>query len=296
MGQMQQPKTELDEAAVILDAAVAHARAAGALATLSLAQPPGEVEPLARALDDLVSAGDTRATTAAAAGLTAARHAAGTPLTTHTLRLVAEALADPDAAIADGVEADLRRAALRTPRERAPLANAFSGLSLLTRALAARTGRDFTLTVDASDALACADQLDPWRHAAMLMAEFILERATEDAVAVALVARESHGAISLSADLPPSVRVQPAISLADALLRALDEDTTESMVIDTAGEFTALEAAAADLGGSIAVETLADGAGQRLVLLAGRPAYPPFRPTLRTVSSRPVRRAARAAA
>ena len=293
---MQQAITEPDEITVVLDAALAHARAAGALATLGLAPGPVAVEPLAQALDQLVTAGDTRATTTAAAGLTAARHGADAPLTTHTLRLVAEALADPDPAFAPAVEADLHRAALRTPRERAPLANAFSGLALLTRALAARTGRDFTLTVDAGEVSACADQLDHWRGAAMLMAEFILERTPDPTVAVALVARDAGGAISLSADLPASVRVQPAFSLADALMRALEDETTDSMVIDTAGEFTALEAAARALGGSIAVETLADGRSQRLVLLAGRPAYPPFRPRLRAVSTRPVRRAARAAA
>ena len=197
---------------------------------------------------------------------------------------------------AEAVTADLHRATLRTPRESAPLANAFSGLALLTRVLAARTARDFTLTVDAGNVQACADQLDHWRGAAMLMAEFILERATAPAVTVALVARQAGSAVSLSVDLPAGVRVQPAFSLADALMRALEDETTDSMIIDTAGEFTALEAAAADLGGSIAVETLADGRSQRLVLLAGRAVHPPFRPQLRTVSSRPVRRAARAAA
>ena len=293
---MREPNTEPDGVTVALDAALAHARAAGALATLSLAPTPDAVAPLAEALDRMVTAGDTRPTTRAAAGLTAARHAADAPLTSHSLRLLAEALADPDPAHAETVTTDLHRATLRTPRESAPLANAISGLALLTRVLAARTARDFTLTVDAGNVQACADQLDHWRGAAMLMAEFILERATAPAVTVALVARQAGSAVSLSVDLPAGVRVQPAFSLADALMRALEDETTDSMIIDTAGEFTALEAAAADLGGSIAVETLADGRSQRLVLLAGRAVHPPFRPQLRTVSSRPVRRAARAAA
>ena len=293
---MREPNSEPDGVTVALDAALAHARAAGALATLSLARTPEAVAPLAMALDRMVAAGDPRATTAAAAGLTAGRHDAGAALTTHTLRLVAEALADPDPAHAGAVEADLDRAALRTPRARVPLANAFSGLALLTRALAARTGRDFALTVEAGEVQACADQLDQWRGAAMLMAEFILERATDPTVAVTLVAREACGAVSLCVDLPASIHVQPAFSLADALMRALEDETTDSMVIDTAGEFTALETAAAELGGSIAVETLADGQGQRLVLLAGRVAPPSVRPQLRIVSARPVRRAARAAA
>ena len=290
---MQEPATDQYEVNVALDAARAHARAAGALATLSLAPALTALEPLAEALDGLIAAGETRPAALAAAGLSAARHAAGAPLTPHTLRLVADALADP---ASDAVAAELRRAALNTPRERAPLATAFSGLSLLTRALAARTGKDFTLDLDVGGVLAAADQLDPWRKAAMTMAEFILARAPGDTVSLALTATDSGaGVIRLTAPLPAGVRVQAAFSVADALTRALADETAESMLIDTTGEFAALEEAAAELGGSVAVETLADG-GQRLVMLAGRPAYPPFRPRLRTVSTRPVRRAARSAA
>lgn len=297
---MQQPATEQHAVQDVLDAALAHARAAGALARLASNPAADQLTSLADALADLADGTDAAAPERAAAELVAMRLAAGAPMTTHTLRLVADALSSTALSSADGeraatVTVELRRAATRTPLEQAPLATAFSGLALLTRALAARSGRDFSLAIDTGDILAASDQLDQWRHAALQMAEFILDRADDRALSVELVARAHAGGVSLSARLPAGLRIEPARSLADALLNALEDETAEPVLIDVSGEFAGLEAAAAALGGSVAIETLPD-AGQRLVLLGGRPSRVRLQPRLRVVTASPVRRAARSAA
>ena len=203
-----------------LTAARTHAAAAAALASMAMAgdrPDSGGLSGLASSLKALAAEG---LVAASAAELVEARIASGSELSTNMLRLVAESLSSttPDPLVV----ADTRRAVRNTPSTLAPLSTAFSGLSLITRALSARHGRDIDLTVAAEDVQVPEAQMDDWRQAAMLMACFALDASRKDVFQLAFKATAHSGAVSLSLGLPTDLRPSASTPVTELLADCLD--------------------------------------------------------------------------
>ena len=256
-----QPTPVDAEVDAALDAAHAHARAAGALVQVILASNEDRVVDLADLAEALSFQG------APAADLVRARIATSASLSGNMLRLVAESLAAPEHP--EPILADIRKATRATPRSLAPLSMAFSGLSLITRALSARHGRDIGLTIAADVVEAPEDQMDDWRHAAMLMANFALDSSRLEDIHLHFEAHAYGAAVSLSVNLPNDVRIARVPNLADRLITGLTAPDAQPAQPDTILPALAeLDLVASRLDGSLSIEPT--GAGRRLILLARR--------------------------
>ncbi len=293
------------EVEAALETARAHAAAAGALAAVALSAERSEHVTLSRLASTLKNLSgqtvpgqnisDASLALTSAVDLVEARVASQTELSTNMLRLVAESLSS--AYPHPQMVADTRRAVHNTPWALAPLSSAFSGLTLITRALSARHGRDIDLTLEAEGVHAPEAQMDDWRQAAMLMARFALDTSRQEAFRLAFNATSHGGAVSLSLDLPSDLHPATSGPLADLLIAGLDgfpaNSPSESEALTA---FAPLESIAARLGGSMALETT--DKGYRLILIARRVQGVATDPVVRREASRQARRlsAARAVA
>lgn len=248
------------------EAYAAAARAVAKLALNAVPNHPDRLEALDAALNAVLRApGGAPDAVAAAAELVAIRRSNGEGLSTNVLRLIAESLRVGD--VDPQVASEIRRAAAIPSGRPVPLSTAMSGISLLTRALAARHGRSLELLVSVGDTTGPESQLELWRQAAIALIKDALARGSDDVSRLEIRVKAFATAIEMSVAIPGLAPAHGSNGVIDALIAALEGDA--SLTPNPKETFGELDALAKALKGSVSLG-VSDSGEVRLILLARR--------------------------